>query len=310
MHAMIRTRRRPSAPTAVSWQSFHDRYFSEAVIFMADNTQLKVKGVFASVERLVKPKTLDALNAQLISSWSALRKREGAADTTIRSNLATIRAALAWAVDQELLEAVPKINLPKRAKSQKMMKGRAVTPAEFDQMLDACPDPDWRRFLNGLWWSGLRLSEAINLSWDDINECISVDFSGEFPMFKVPAEADKGNEDRLLPIAPEFCETLSDRPESLRTAYVFDLPSRSLEVVSRTISGIGEAAGVVVDRKSGKFASAHDLRRSFGERWASRVMPTILMQLMRHESIETTMRFYVSRNSQAVAKACWEAIRQ
>ena len=39
--------------------------------------------------------------------------------------------------------------------------------------------------------------------------------------------------------------------------------------------------------------SAHDLRRSFGERWASRLMPQVLKELMRHESIETTLNFYV-----------------
>ena len=71
---------------------------------------------------------------------------------------------------------------------------------------------------------------------------------------------------------------------------------------------IGRAAGVkvatktTVDPKTGgrvevvKFASTHDLRRSFGERWASRLMPTDLMALMRHESIETTLRYYVGRN--------------
>jgi integrase len=55
-----------------------------------------------------------------------------------------------------------------------------------------------------------------------------------------------------------------------------------------------------------KFASAHDLRRSFGERWASRVMPQVLMELMRHESIDTTMKFYVGRNAQSTAALLWE----
>lgn len=30
--------------------------------------------------------------------------------------------------------------------------------------------------------------------------------------------------------------------------------------------------------------------------------------LMRHESIETTMRFYVGQNANAVARQCWEAV--
>ncbi len=75
----------------------------------------------------------------------------------------------------------------------------------------------------------------------------------------------------------------------------------------------GASAGVVVKQreKKGKttreFASAHDLRRSFGFRWSRLVMPTILRELMRHESIETTMTFYVGLNAEATADELWKA---
>jgi hypothetical protein len=36
-------------------------------------------------------------------------------------------------------------------------------------------------------------------------------------------------------------------------------------------------------------------------------MPPVLMQLMRHESIETTMRYYVGRSVQATADVVWAA---
>ncbi len=64
------------------------------------------------------------------------------------------------------------------------------------------------------------------------------------------------------------------------------------------------------DARTGKvkYASAHDLRQSFGERWAALVMPQILTQLMRHESIDTTMKFYVGRNAEKAADALWEAV--
>jgi hypothetical protein len=51
--------------------------------------------------------------------------------------------------------------------------------------------------------------------------------------------------------------------------------------------------GVVVNKADGKYASAHDLRRAFGTRWAKRVMPAVLKRLMRHASIDTTMTYYV-----------------
>jgi hypothetical protein len=56
-----------------------------------------------------------------------------------------------------------------------------------------------------------------------------------------------------------------------------------------------------------KYASAHDLRRAFGERWAARLMPAQLKELMRHESIETTLRFYVGTDAQRTADAAWAA---
>ena len=92
---------------------------------------------------------------------------------------------------------------------------------------------------------------------------------------------------------------------------------------SAILTAIGKAAGVKVrtkvkskvDPATGerrpvevvKFASAHDLRRSFGERWSERVLPKVLMELMRHESIATTMRFYVGQNAQRTADAAWAA---
>jgi integrase len=86
--------------------------------------------------------------------------------------------------------------------------------------------------------------------------------------------------------------------------------------VSRVVCDIGEKAGVKVsskkrgDKEIVKYASAHDLRRSFGERWASRVMSQVLMELMRHESIETTMKYYVGRNAQSTAAVLWAATGQ
>lgn len=58
-----------------------------------------------------------------------------------------------------------------------------------------------------------------------------------------------------------------------------------------------------------KYASAHDLRRNFGTRWAPRVMPATLCELIRHKTIETTMRYYVEANAKSTATALWETYR-
>jgi integrase len=162
------------------------------------------------------------------------------------------------------------------------MKRRPITQAEFDAMVAEVVGEKgaglWTFYLRGLWWSSLRLIESLELSWDS-NSPFRVGFSQDRPMLKVPQELEKWNVDRQLPPAPKFAVFLLAVPEAERTGKVFKV----------------------------KHASDHDLRRSFGERWAYLVEPLVLMQMMRHESIETTLRFYVGKNSQKTAEALWAA---
>jgi integrase len=311
----------------------------------------------------VKNGLLRELNAERFSVLQAELRKLGRAEATISGHLAHLRAALSWGVDQGLISEVPKIKKPKRGRRSfgtDPMKGRPISGEEFERMLAAVPkalvmptfrgkprlrkDPDrkfkpkpkveytptsqevesWRYLLKGLWWSGLRLGEALNLSWDDPQK-IQVDISGKRPMLHIPGRLQKNGKDQLYPIAPEFAEFLISTPEADRRGRVFKPISRTRGVVStvnfvcRIIGMIGEVARVKVrtenkkDPKTGenkevvKYASAHDLRRSFGERWSSRVMPQVLMALMRHEKIDTTMRYYVGRNANTVADTVWAA---
>ncbi len=91
----------------------------------------------------------------------------------------------------------------------------------------------------------------------------------------VPAELEKGNRDRVLPITPDFAEFLLATPADQRRGPVFRplMPSgnrANAKDAGRMIAMIGELARVVVhtNPKTGKvkYASAHDLRRSFGTR--------------------------------------------
>ena len=255
-----------------------------------------------------------------------------------------LKSTFNWAHGIGLLNEVPKITMPKRAKRSKKMKGRPITGEEFERVLSKVPgvlfperwnkhcakEPtqcerdtvveSWRHYLRGLWWSGLRLEESLELWWDR-DDKLCVDLTGKYPMMHIPAELEKGHQDRLLPIAPEFAEFLLATPEAERTGPVFNprpiRPERSQRLgehqVGRTVSKFWKVAGVKVHThpKTGKvkYASAHDLRRSFGERWAPRVMPQTLMELMRHESIETTLKYYVGRNAETTAAALYEAVQ-
>jgi len=197
-------------------------------------------------------------------------------------------------------------------------RGRRTSPVELTEGDNAQGEritASWRFYLRGLWLSGLRLEESTTLSWDKPNT-LQIDLTERRPVIRIPAELEKGNTERLWPIVPEFAEFLLQLPEAERTGYVFNpLSRRSTNrlqpaAVGKIVSEIGEAAGVKVNTSPAgrvKFASAHDLRRAFGLRWSRRVMPAVLKELMRHESIETTMRFYVGQNAMQTADALWDA---
>ena len=95
---------------------------------------------------------------------------------------------------------------------------------------------------------------------------------------------------------------------------LLDIDGTTLKATRRAVgpivSAIGTPAGVVVDERTKrgklmrKFASAHDLRRAFGLRWSSKLMLADLQQLMRHEDIGTTMKYYVGQNADAI----WAAV--
>lgn len=183
--------------------------------------------------------------------------------------------------------------------------GRVLTPHEAAVQ-------SWIQLLEGLYWSGLRLAEALHLTWDDDSKIV-VDLLARRPMLIIPPAYQKNHEFRITPIVPEFAEFLQRTPESDRTGYVFNpmpiRPERSKRLsegrVGRIISDIGREANVVVKSNPVEFASAHDLRRSFGERWSHRVLPQTLMVLMRHASIHTTLTFYAGRNAEKTAEAVW-----
>jgi integrase len=321
----------------MNWQDFVVKFSEQVLPGRAEKTRIMFGTLFNAIDRLAKPERLGNMNAARIDEFAARLRKEGKAEATIKTYLAHLRGALVWAARLKWIPAVPDFPETLRApKADGAMKGRPVTGEELWKLLQATRKvagpkvaKHYRRLLVGLWWSGLRLGEAINLRWDGLAPGLVVDMTGRRPMLRIDAAAEKGNRDRLLPLAPEFARLLQRMPKARRRGKVFAVPhpksGRALptDEVSTIVCRIGKAAGVKVrsksrvkvDRETGerrevetvKFASAHDLRRSFGERWSLRVMPRVLMELMRHESIETTLKFYVGHNAERTADAAWEA---
>ena len=132
---------RYKSPSKVSWAEFRHRYEDEVLASLAPATALKVSGVFNSIEALIGIDKLAKLDASQISRFQRrLREEKKLSESTIKGSLAHLKAALNWAKRVGLLTEAPAIEMPKRAKGGKIMKGRPITLEEFERLLEKVPE--------------------------------------------------------------------------------------------------------------------------------------------------------------------------
>jgi integrase len=222
---------RYSAPSRLSWSDFRQRYENEVLPSLAIRTAEPRCGVMNRVEEILSPGRLSDLTAERLSYFQSKLREKGLKDSTIAGNLMHLRSVLSWAVNVGMLRAVPKMQMPTRNIGSKLMRGRPITAEEFDRLLAKVEkrrpaDAErWRRYLWGLWLSGLRLEESLALTWDP-DGAFRIDLSGRFPRFRIYAEAEKGHRDRLLPMTPDFAKWLLATPEDRRNGPVFNMANK------------------------------------------------------------------------------------
>jgi integrase len=315
-------RENASKPVDADWNLLRQRHEDEHLSRLSDTSSQNTTSAMDAVERIVNPKLAGSFREPQIVTFTNTMLQEGKSPSTVASYLRQIQAALHWGKKAGILSSVPKFSFPD---GWKRSKGRPISQEKFERMLDACrkdrgkTSASWDHLLWGLWWSGLHINEIMHLTWNT-EGLLVMDFSGKRPMFFIQAKLSKNRKTERFPMAPEFFELAMQVPESERKGYVFN-PERKREIstakgrmsvgrVSAIIAGFGKRCCVkVADLTKGpKFASSHDIRRSFGFRWAKRVMPAILQRMMRHSDIQTTMEHYITQGEQETADAVWESL--
>lgn len=302
------------APSRTSWATFRQRFEAEHLPQLSKHTRIGYGTAFNHFERIIgKPTMVSAINASVVSQFKGALSKEGMEDSSIGTHLTHLRSALRWAASIGIIPVAPTIKIPKAGK-RKLNRGRSLTQAEVDLMIKVTPEvvgdeyaAEWVRMLRGLRLCGLRLDEALRLSWDTGAARVDLD-SGRFPRILWFSEGHKARRDDVVPMTPDFAEFLRLTPKDQRKGRVFapQLPTRTVTThyAGRVISAIGVKAKIVVNEK-GKHASAHDLRRTFGTYWAMKVRPVTLKALMRHASIETTLKYYVDLSCDDVGSELW-----
>ena len=320
----------------MEWSDFLVQYRTLHLATVRDGTALHAENRLDLAERILKPKTLgdmadtnalQQLQAKLLAGEQSRRKKPRSPHT-VKGYMGCVLAALSWAHMQDRLPMAPKIRKLKTPKL-KIMKGRPITEQEFEKMLNATTSvvgdmaaESWKRVLRGLWTSALRLDELMHVSWDRAGTIRPVWSKGQFPILEIPAAMQKNDTEENIPLLPWLEALLLETPEGQRHGWVFNPESLQLkagrkvrhqrpdaEWVGKVLGRIGKEAKIEVepaDERTGrpaKYASAHDLRRSCGERLRNAgVPPLVICRVMRHSSWETTRKHYSPGNIQKDAE--------
>ncbi len=215
------------------------------------------------------------------------------------------------------------------------MKGRPIDEAEFEKLLSAIPDvvgkeakESWIYVVRALWESALRIDELMHVSWNEASKIRPIWSDGQHPVLVIPADMQKNGTHETIPILPGFEKLLLETPHEERESWVFNPSSlqgklgrrvrhqrTTSEWVGRVISKIGKASGIIVaegdktKNKTEKFVSAHDLRRSCGERLRNAGLPPLIIsRVMRHSSWETTQKHYAPGNVRSDAEKIYSIL--
>lgn len=310
----------------MEWSHFREQYRVLHLMTVRDGTATHAESRLDLAERILKPKSLgdvadpnllQQLQAKLLAGASSRRKKPRSAHT-VRGYMNSVLASLNWAHLQGWLPTAPRIRKIKTPK-QKVMKGRPITSEEFQKMLDATAGvvgeetaASWMHVLRGLWESALRLDELMHVSWDKPGTIRPIWKAKHLPVLEIPAAMQKNDTEENIPLLPWFETVLLETPAESRSGWVFNPESLQLKLgrkirhhrpdaewVGKIIARIGKDAGIIVepaDERTGrptKYATAHDLRRSCGERLRNLgVPPLVICRVMRHSSWETTRKHY------------------
>jgi integrase len=291
------------AVDGISWEAFRLRFADE---HLANKRETTAANYFHSLNRFEKdigsPRSIREINSSVLSRWAAALRASGLREASVATHLRCVRSALSWGHKMGMVPSVPQVVMPEASRS----RGRPLSIWEVARLLravDAEPPQLRARMVDlvkGLWLSGLRLSEALALRCDRGPVRLRLDLTP--PVIEFSAQ--KNKKVQSIPITPDFYR-LCKRICTPTTGFVFPLGMVSSTVAKR-ISGYGVAAGIRVSPT--KHASAHDLRRTFGQRWSLRVHPIVLKTIMRHSSIETTLRYYIQADIDEIAASVWSPV--
>lgn len=236
------------------------------------------------------------VNPCLIVAWHAqdfcnALSMAGRSNRTANAYLKSLKACLNWGVRMGYLDRNPIAGvrlLPEREKDQ-VRKRRALSDEECVRLLDEAAKGipcDHFCAIELMLFTGLRYGELARLRWPDFKE------NRDRYSVTVRAEVAKSGKERTVPF---FHAAMEGRIwERQGSPLWFNLDPNDSSALRASLYKALDAAGIPRVDDQGRRVDLHALRHTYGTRMARAGMsPALLMVLMGHAKIETTLKHYV-----------------
>jgi integrase len=235
---------------------------------------------------LTREPMLSDLNETTVAAFLAQTVAEGLTPTTANSRLRIIRTLYRFAKRKKFpvpdLEDVDKLPVPKRLP-------KAWTMAEMETLLAACdrmtgrlmgvPESRyWKALILAIYDTGLRISAAREIRWNEIDFATGVLF--------VPAERMKNLVEQTFTLHPQTIEAIvASLPP--RRKLVFSWPFSKPHVLWRRLRKLLKLAGLANDSRS----MFHKLRRTCASHLASVAGNAAAIRQLGHQNEATIARY-------------------
>ncbi len=264
------------------------------------------------------------LAAGVVLTYRQERLADGVCPSTVNYEVAALHRMLLWGARNKVIGSSPLAGV-KALPHLRPKDGRALDPEEVRRLLDASP-PHWRDAWYAYLVTGMRLSELISLTFDDID--------WESRELVIRAHRAKGRRERRLPIDDGLWDVLkrkeaerADRKPSTRLVRGVALAERFSvrhifvsrncvplvrTTVYMTLLRCCGKAGIAVETFDGEglpleHVDVHSLRRTFAtDLIVNGTDPRTVQELLGHKTLTMTMKLYAKvrpqNKRQAVAR--------
>jgi len=262
-------------------------------------------------------RALRRITVRDIERFRSKRLQAGIAPSTANKELGTLKRIFNLGI---LRQYVPEDSNPCIAVQMLKIASKRpqyFSPEKFQKVFEAASDLFWRVFLTTIYTTAIRLGEALNLTWQDIDlDAAELHVTRKTARKWVQPWTPKDHEMRTIPMPPQTVELLAALKATAPSdcPYVFMDEGRWDYYREQVESGQWTASRCLVNNVLRRFRTLcrrgkvghytiHDLRRSCITNWAKKAPIHVVQKLAGHSDIKTTQQFYLSVQSEDFVKA-------